>query len=835
MSTVTHRRAGGRSAGNFQSASVTRVENGAYMDNVATVFTPDEWQNNEAFKPVDEDGLALKIKLKHITLEGIEQVPQTPKHKRCCPWAGPYLPMRLISVTSLLLVMLFWLPLLPVVIILYIVAGFLSNFMFQEYTKGWGMFTLFGLLSYMVLPINSVLRKRWYEPYLGLFRYLPLWYSNVREGTQTVLETFKYSFFYTLANSVSAGIAQMLFIVDPAGVNEIPPPYKFDLGEPDLLLPLPSERDMLHTIMPCREDLKEDWDHIKQTGSKEDQKSLKDFQKQLAQLFSRKQKADGSYDMEENDKVNLMYCAFISFVHPQFFQSKHLVSPLDYKDVDAMNFLSLYGKNPEQNKALRVPNSALLKSCWHKKQGEGGLEEGDEYEEHFKPLHLFNEEDQQVLGMTQKGTNTAWYGPVRRLRRDDEDSGSENNYIGFLGFLTRKRAVKVVKDLEKELQETAMSEAEEEKVRAMLKAQQHEVLETGTSPFVKNKADFIIPVLQRGDADWAVGSGHSRMNSHPLFRVLGTLFLRLHNQFARSIYQADPEMNVEAIYIAAKIRVMMTVFSFARHVLGKVYIETFQPREYNYYAYKLQEYNPLFWRMMRKGIAEVSFETKITYTFHEFIPDHMVINNIDANPVNFRDIPLVDWCDYCVSTPSGRITNHNTPAWMVQNTTIYVKLCRKFGLQRYTAYRELLGWPKIGSFDEFNCTDENRTLLKQMYADDVDAMDLLVGLYCDRCDIKGEPGVLDFLSPMMHTFVMMGLSFLVIAHPLHDKEYVKTLGLSPEERNFFGQSMSEILRFPLRDIKRTTLERHDCLTLLSKATERSWNTSGNGEVYGSNN
>ena len=163
--------------------------------------------------------------------------------------------------------------------------------------------------------------------------------------------------------------------------------------------------------------------------------------------------------------------------------------------------------------------------------------------------------------------------------------------------------------------------------------------------------DFTIPFLEEGDCDWAIASGHPRMNSHPLFRIFGTLFLRLHNQYARTLYQRSkinkPEKppDVDTVFTQARIRVVMAVFTFARNVLAKVYIECFQPRGFNWYDYELQK-SQLNWRMMRQGYTAVGFETKISYTFHEFLPEHMRIIGVngelvDGNPANFRDISLV--------------------------------------------------------------------------------------------------------------------------------------------------------------------------------------------------
>ena len=310
------------------------------------------------------------------------------------------------------------------------------------------------------------------------------------------------------------------------------------------------------------------------------------------------------------------------------------------------------------------------------------------------------------------------------------------------------------------------------------------------------------------DLDWAVASGHKRINTHPLFRIFATVLLRLHNHLANDFCNTNNELSSDEIFDKVKYKIRCFVLDTARKVLAVVYTDNRKKKQDNFF--RVAKNNP---RLMRQSYKSVPYELKIAYTFHEFLPNEILINNKLMDSSNFSDITLAKWLDYLIKTPSGRICIQNTPEKTINIIIKYIEISRNMGLRRYNSYRKFMGFNEIKSFNDFNCLPEIRDKLKNMY-NTIDEMDLIVGLYAEKIDVTGKYGCVDFLPPVFNKLVSNGLSFLLLSDQTLDNNFIKA-NFDDDDISFFDNSTSELISIVVTNLSDDFINKKDLLSLIN--------------------
>lgn len=154
----------------------------------------------------------------------------------------------------------------------------------------------------------------------------------------------------------------------------------------------------------------------------------------------------------------------------------------------------------------------------------------------------------------------------------------------------------------------------------------------------------------------------------------------------------------------------------------------------------------------------ITEELVAIYRMHPFLPDTFsfrshhddrVLAEVDFPDVAFRasrkleeQIPMEDlFYSFCTMHP-GALTLHNYPKFLhrldepdgstVDMATTDILRTRERGTPRYNAYRRLIRRPPVRNFEELTDNEVWREELREVYQNDVEKVDLVVGLFAER-------------------------------------------------------------------------------------------------------
>jgi hypothetical protein len=166
------------------------------------------------------------------------------------------------------------------------------------------------------------------------------------------------------------------------------------------------------------------------------------------------------------------------------------------------------------------------------------------------------------------------------------------------------------------------------------------------------------------------------------------------------------------------------------------------------------------------------------YRMHPLLPDDYVFRAADDHRVLLecefpdvaqhaaldvlRRVPMRDLLySFGVAHP-GQLTLHNFPRGLqtfkrpgpeerLQDLAATdILRTRELGVPRYTAFRNLLHLPPIRSFEELTDNPEWVDQLRRVYDDDIDRVDLMVGMFAER-----KPRGFAFSDTAFRIFVLM--------------------------------------------------------------------------------
>jgi len=153
----------------------------------------------------------------------------------------------------------------------------------------------------------------------------------------------------------------------------------------------------------------------------------------------------------------------------------------------------------------------------------------------------------------------------------------------------------------------------------------------------------------------------------------------------------------------------------------------------------------------------ITEEFVAVYRMHPLLPDDLVFRSVTDDQVvlqtTFPEVafqktrPVLAKVGFVNALYSfgtqhpGAITLHNFPRSLQQLTdldgilndvaAIDVLRIRERGVPRYNDFRELLHKPRLRSFDELSDNPKWVAELRQIYNDDIDSVDLMIGLYAE--------------------------------------------------------------------------------------------------------
>ncbi len=234
----------------------------------------------------------------------------------------------------------------------------------------------------------------------------------------------------------------------------------------------------------------------------------------------------------------------------------------------------------------------------------------------------------------------------------------------------------------------------------------------------------------RRDALYAAGL--DRGNSTIAYSAFNTIFLREHNRLADILAKANPLWDDDQLFETARlinIRQVLNVVvnDYIRHIGGLFPFaldRTFGERK----------------RWYRSN--RISIEFNLLYRWHSLVPDTFTLagKTLDHRHYRFNNALLEQHgveqvISDASSQPAGRFGLFNTPAFLEPAELGGLQLARNFRLQSFNNYRKRFGLKPYGSIDEFADSRDVAAALKDIYGDDINAVEFTVGLFAER---RGE-------------------------------------------------------------------------------------------------
>jgi hypothetical protein len=164
------------------------------------------------------------------------------------------------------------------------------------------------------------------------------------------------------------------------------------------------------------------------------------------------------------------------------------------------------------------------------------------------------------------------------------------------------------------------------------------------------------------------------------------------------------------------------------------------------------------------------------YRMHPLIPDHYKFYSIDTGELTresdfqqlfdrntrgfMESMPFEDLLySFGISHP-GAVTLHNYPQFLRQLrkpngelldlASVDIIRDRERGVPRYNRFRDLIGRGRVSSFEDLTSNPDWALELRKAYNDDIDQVDLMVGLYAEDL----PPGF-GFSETAFHIFILM--------------------------------------------------------------------------------
>jgi prostaglandin-endoperoxide synthase 2 len=245
---------------------------------------------------------------------------------------------------------------------------------------------------------------------------------------------------------------------------------------------------------------------------------------------------------------------------------------------------------------------------------------------------------------------------------------------------------------------------------------------------------------------FAVGLEHG--NSAIGYTILNTIMLREHNRICDLLMKTYPEWNDERLFQTCR-NIMIALLI---RVVIRDYIGQFSEIEFTF------DPSP--------GMAEkqswyrtnwISIEFNLLYRWHSMVPETFNVGDKQFKPDEFiSNTPLVT--EYGLETlitaaskqKTGRIGLKNTPDFFFQPIPMgddmrsimerTVDMARQARLRPFNDYLEAFSYPRLSSFEELTDDVELQQELKQLYNNNIDNLEWLVGVFAERHSVNFMQG-----------------------------------------------------------------------------------------------
>jgi len=282
--------------------------------------------------------------------------------------------------------------------------------------------------------------------------------------------------------------------------------------------------------------------------------------------------------------------------------------------------------------------------------------------------------------------------------------------------------------------------------------------------------------------------GDPRFNIHPGHIMWASIALYTHNTACDAIIKtSEYQLSEEDIYQRAR------VVTF--HIVQKIRLTEFvsdnvaHTREHFRLVYDppaIKRDIAKYFSFQGSGYPNFLEFNQLYQAWHSMVPSSILLKD---NEVNMREVMWKpewfhenDISDIATGFQETRITKygaHNFPRFLKHVTMDAVANERKQRMQSYNTYRVALGLDPLHSFDQLGLEGEKLQIIRDLYSDNIDALEFLPGILVDtNTKISGSwMGDMQLILVSLFAFNDFSSSDLVNIDYLWTEEYLTKGGL----------------------------------------------------------
>jgi prostaglandin-endoperoxide synthase 2 len=254
-------------------------------------------------------------------------------------------------------------------------------------------------------------------------------------------------------------------------------------------------------------------------------------------------------------------------------------------------------------------------------------------------------------------------------------------------------------------------------------------------------------------------TGLERGNSTILYTAISTVFIREHNRICAALARKHTNWDDDRLFETARnvnivLLLRVIVEEYINHLAGTP-------------DHKFSLQRDFAERQRWYRTNRISLEFDLLYRWHSLVTDSLVLDGRVVPAVDFRfnnamleDKGAEPVIDQASRQFAGRIGLHNSPSFLIPADRKALEMGRDYRLMPYNDYRRCFGMPPCKSYDELTGCPELSAELRALYGDDIDKLELLVGLMAEQ----RPPGAI--LSSLMGTMVGVDAFSQALTNPL---------------------------------------------------------------------
>nr|XP_039274776.1 prostaglandin G/H synthase 2-like [Styela clava] len=232
--------------------------------------------------------------------------------------------------------------------------------------------------------------------------------------------------------------------------------------------------------------------------------------------------------------------------------------------------------------------------------------------------------------------------------------------------------------------------------------------------------------------DHKFGLGHPFFGSFPSLLYFNTLWLREHNRVCDILAQEYPNWDDERIFQTARHNIhaqtmVVTIGDYAQQISATHLKLDYKP--------ELIHGSTMAWS---SGRIHVEFNSM--YHWHGTVPDvfniggkNYTLPDMMYNTKSLTQVGMATFTTSLSNQPMGQASGGNiVPAFLIKAIARALELNREVRLQSYNRYRQYFRLPRINTFEELTGDAQTANILKEIYANDIDAVEFLIGMIVEQ-------------------------------------------------------------------------------------------------------